>query len=85
MAEALATNLHEPSELLAHHRLTDRELDVFRRLSEGQTLTQIAKALCVSAKTVSTYKARILEELHIPHEVALIRYAVRYELFDHNE
>jgi len=85
MAETIATNLHEQSEPLAHDRLSDREYEVFRMLSEGQTLGQIAEALCVSAKTVSTYKARILEKLHIRHDVALIRYAVRHELFDRNE
>ncbi len=86
MAERIATNLHEQSEPLAHDRLSDREYEVFRMLSEGQTLGQIAEALCVSAKTVSKYKARILEKLHIRHDdVALIRYAVRHELFDQNE
>jgi DNA-binding NarL/FixJ family response regulator len=85
MADALATILTEPSQPLPHHRLSDREHDVFRRLSGGQTLAQIAEALSVSTKTVSTYKARILEKLEMPHDVALIRYAVRHELFDHNE
>lgn len=82
MAERLATNLIGATATLPHQRLTDRELDVFRRLSAGQTLTQIADALCVSAKTVSTYKARILEKMQLPHEVALIRYAERHKLFD---
>jgi DNA-binding NarL/FixJ family response regulator len=36
----------------------------------------------VSAKTISTYKARILEKMQIPHEAALVRYAVRHQLFD---
>jgi DNA-binding NarL/FixJ family response regulator len=85
MADALATILTEPSQPLPHHRLSDREHDVFRRLSEGQTLTQIAEALSVSTKTVSTYKARIREKLQMPHDVALIRYALRHELFDHIE
>jgi DNA-binding NarL/FixJ family response regulator len=82
MAERLATNLIGSTATLPHQRLTDRELDVFRRLSAGQTLTQIAEALCVSAKTVSTYKARILEKMQLPHDVALIRYAERHKLFD---
>jgi DNA-binding NarL/FixJ family response regulator len=84
-AEALMTSLTEAIRPLRHDRLSDREHDVFRRLSEGQTLAQIAEALCVSPKTISTYKARILEKLQMPHDVALIRYAVRHELFDHNE
>jgi DNA-binding NarL/FixJ family response regulator len=85
MAESLAQSLTEPSDTLPHHRLSDRELDVFRRLSAGQTLSEIAEALCVSAKTISTYKTRILEKMQMPHDVALIRYAVRHKLFDDNE
>jgi DNA-binding NarL/FixJ family response regulator len=85
MAESLAQSLTEPADTLPHQRLSDRELDVFRRLSAGQTLSEIAEALCVSAKTISTYKTRILEKMQMPHDVALIRYAVRHKLFDDNE
>ena len=85
MAESLAQSLTIPIETLPHQRLSDRELDVFRRLSAGQTLSEIAEALCLSAKTVSTYKTRILEKMQMPHDVALFRYAMRYELFAENE
>ena len=85
MAESLAQRLTEPVDTLPHQRLSDREFDVFRRLCAGQTLSEIAEALCVSAKTVSTYKTRILEKMQMPHDVALIQYAIRHELFDENE
>ena len=56
-----------------HEALSDREFDVFRRIAAGQTITEIAQQLCVSAKTVSTYKSRILEKMQMPHEAALVR------------
>jgi DNA-binding NarL/FixJ family response regulator len=43
----------------------DREFDVLRRIAAGQTITEIAAELCVSSKTVSTYKTRILEKMQI--------------------
>jgi len=82
MAERFAQNLNEPAETLPHQRLSDREFDVFRRITAGQTITDIARELCVSAKTVSTYKTRILEKMQVPHEAALVRYAIRHKLFD---
>ncbi|PXW25385.1 response regulator [Paraburkholderia caballeronis] len=82
MAERFAQSLHEPSDTLPHQRLSDREFDVFRRIAAGQTITEIAQQLCVSAKTVSTYKVRILEKMQMPHEAALVRYAMRHKLFD---
>ncbi|WP_252403345.1 response regulator transcription factor, partial [Burkholderia pseudomallei] len=54
----------------------------FRRIAAGETITEIAQALDVSAKTVSTYKARILEKMQMPHDAALVRYAIRHKLFD---
>ncbi|KIP17240.1 LuxR family transcriptional regulator [Burkholderia ubonensis] len=85
MAERLAQNLNEPANIPPHQRLSDREFDVFRRLAAGQSISEVARELCVSAKTVSTYKTRILEKMQMPHEAALVRYATRHGLFDEND
>jgi DNA-binding NarL/FixJ family response regulator len=84
MAENFARNLHEPTDELPHQRLSDREFDVFRRIAAGETIGEIAAELCVSTKTVSTYKARILEKMQMPHGAALVRYAIRHRLFEDN-
>ena len=85
MAERLAQSLNEPTDMLPHQRLSDREFDVFRRIASGQTISEIANELCVSAKTVSTYKTRILEKMQMPHEAALVRYAIQHKLFEDSE
>lgn len=85
MAERLAQSLNEPTDMAPHQRLSDREFDVFRRIAAGQTITEIAHELCVSAKTVSTYKTRILEKMQMPHEAALVRYAIQHKLFDDSD
>ncbi|KAB0642509.1 response regulator [Burkholderia latens] len=79
-AESLARTLRSPAGMLPHERLSARELDVMRRIVAGQTVTRIASDLTLSAKTVSTYKTRILEKMDLPHEAALVRYAVRHAL-----
>ncbi|RQR25066.1 DNA-binding response regulator [Burkholderia sp. Bp9143] len=79
-AESLARTLRAPAEMLPHERLSARELDVMRRIVAGQTVTRIAAELTLSAKTVSTYKTRILEKMELPHEAALVRYAMRHDL-----
>ncbi|WP_175960688.1 response regulator [Burkholderia pyrrocinia] len=79
-AESLARTLRTPAQTLPHERLSARELDVMRRIVAGQTVTQIASELALSAKTVSTYKTRILEKMELPHEAALVRYAMRHDL-----
>lgn len=81
MAERFAQSLNEPADTLPHQRLSDREYDVFRRIVSGQTISEIAQSLCVSSKTVSTYKTRVLEKMNAPHEAALVRYAMRHQLF----
>ncbi|MGA9913160.1 response regulator [Paraburkholderia sp.] len=85
MAERFAQSLTEPADTLPHQRLSDREFDVFRRIAAGQTLTEIATELCVSSKTVSTYKTRILEKMQMPHEAALVRYALRHKLLGEDD
>jgi DNA-binding NarL/FixJ family response regulator len=58
--------------------LSDRELDVFRRLGEGQATRRIAGELHVSIKTVQAYCARIKEKLRIANGAELVREAVRW-------
>jgi len=58
--------------------LSDRELDVFRRLGEGQTTRRIAEELHLSIKTVQAYCARIKEKLRLANGAELVREAVRW-------
>jgi DNA-binding NarL/FixJ family response regulator len=84
MAENLAQALtrHDDADGVRQETLSDRELDVYRRIVAGETINAIAAALVVSPKTVSTYKARILEKMQMQTDAALIRYAVKHNLFD---
>jgi DNA-binding NarL/FixJ family response regulator len=59
-----------------HTQLSDREIEVLRRLVAGQRLTDIAEDLHLSVKTVSTHKSRIQEKLHLPSTAALVRYGM---------
>jgi len=81
----LATSLQDHGDEAPHLRLSDRELEVYRRLVLGEPLTTIAAALCVSAKTVSTYKMRLMEKMRMSTEAALLRYALRNHLFSDDE
>lgn len=62
--------------------LSDRELEVLRRLASGRTISEIAAELSLSVKTVSTYRARMLEKLGLRSTNDLVRYAVEQRLFD---
>jgi DNA-binding NarL/FixJ family response regulator len=67
-------------ELAPHELLSDREFEVLRLLGQGKSISQIATELGVSVKTVSTYRARILEKLDKDGTADLIRYAVEHGL-----
>jgi len=85
MAERLARDLSSPVAAQPHERLSDREFDVLRRLVEGHSVNNIALQLSISAKTVSTYKARILEKMQMQSDAMLVRYAVQHKLFDEGD
>jgi DNA-binding NarL/FixJ family response regulator len=57
-------------------RLSDREFDVLRGIASGQTVGEIAGHLHLSVKTVSTYRARLLEKLGMETNAELTRYAI---------
>lgn len=66
----------------AHERLSDREFDVFRFIAQGRGVSEIAKQLCLSVKTVSTYRTRILEKMGLKTNADLIRYALTHRLVE---
>ena len=81
LAEQLAIHLDVGGGQRAPHELlSDREFEVMRRLGSGLTVSQIASELAISAKTVSTYRARILEKMAVANNADLVRYAARYGL-----
>ena len=63
-----------------HETLSDREFDVLRLIGSGETATQIAQRLCLSVKTVSTYRSRLLEKLGLENNTQIIKYVVDHGL-----
>ena len=80
LAEHLAQQLDGGGQRAPHELLSDREFEVMRRLGSGLTVAQIAGELAISAKTVSTYRKRILEKMAVTTNADLVRYASRYGL-----
>lgn len=65
---------------LPHERLSDREYQVFRLLASGKTIGEISEVLALSVKTVSTYRARILEKMSLENNAQLTHYAFKHKL-----
>jgi len=65
---------------LPHESLSTRELDVMRMLSRGAPLTEIAEHLHLSPKTVSTYRARVLEKMDFRNNSDITRYMMNHKL-----
>jgi DNA-binding NarL/FixJ family response regulator len=80
LAERVVRQLNGTVDVAPHSRLSDRELDILRRMVRGQRLTDIAHGLNLSIKTVSTHKSRIQEKLKLPGTAALIRYGMDHRL-----
>lgn len=70
------------AESAPHSALSDREYEVLRQIVAGRSVTDIADALSLSVKTVSTHKARILQKLSLSGTAELVRYALEHGLVD---
>jgi DNA-binding NarL/FixJ family response regulator len=78
--EGVALGLHPDRDDRPHERLSDREYQVLRMIGGGKTVSEIATELSLSVKTVSTYRARILEKMKMRTNAELTHYAVRQGL-----
>ena len=81
VADSLLANLDE-AEKPPHELLSDREFEVMRMIASGLPLTSIGDQLHVSVKTISTYRARILEKMQMGSNADLTRYALKHNLIE---
>lgn len=77
IAQALIDQLAAPEDGLPHERLSDREFQVLKLIASGHRLSDIADTLALSPKTVSVYRARILEKMSMNNNSELVHYAVK--------
>lgn len=82
LAERLVQQLSGAGAGPSHSDLSDRELDILRRIVAGQRMTDIADSLRLSVKTVSTHKAHIQEKLQLRNTAELIRYGLEHLVGD---
>lgn len=80
IAEQLAERAAARNGALPHERLSDREHEVFRQLIRGRTVTEIAHALSLSVKTVSTHRTHVLQKMRMRSTADLIRYGIEHGL-----
>ena len=82
LAEKLAFDLRKGADTPLHELLSTREFQVLRMIASGKSVKQIADEISLSVKTVSTYRARILEKTGMKTTAELIRYAIQAQLVE---
>ena len=82
LAEKLAFALDIDTKKPPHETLSDREYQVMLMIASGKSVKEIAAELCLSVKTISTYRARVMEKMNMKKNAELTLYAVRNRLMD---
>lgn len=80
VAELLAAQLKLKKGGARHEQLSEREFQVFLKLAKGEGATEVASELSLSAKTVSTYRTRLLEKMRLRSNTDLTYYAFKHSL-----
>jgi two-component system invasion response regulator UvrY len=78
--EQVVLSVHPDRDERPHERLSDREYQVLRMIGSGRTVSEIATTLGLSVKTVSTYRARVLEKMDMRTNAELTHYVVQHKL-----
>ncbi len=81
-AQRLALDVSTAGAAAPHTLLSDREFQVLRLIADGKSVSEIAKQLTLSVKTISTHKTRIMRKMRLANQAELIRYAIEHELLD---
>lgn len=82
LTEKLITDLNSDQEKPPHATLTDREFQVFCAISTGKSLTEIARDMALSVKTVSTFRTRLMKKMNMSKNAEIIHYVWKNHLFD---
>ncbi|GAA4681536.1 hypothetical protein GCM10025794_22950 [Massilia kyonggiensis] len=82
LAQVLAAQLGENHELPVHETLSDREYQTLTLIASGKTVSEIARELSLSVKTVSEYRSRLLAKMKLKTSAELTHYAIRNQLID---
>ena len=82
LAERLASIVQSDGEALPHETLSHREHQVMCLIASGKTVSEAARELSLSVKTISTYRAHILEKLKMKNNAELMRYAIKNQLVE---
>lgn len=80
IAQMLIDSLTAPVDEQPHQKLSDRELQTLVMIASGKRLSDIAEELMLSPKTVSVYRARVLEKLQLANNAELMKYALHHGL-----
>jgi len=80
LADILATDVASKTEKTFHETLSNREFIVMKMIASGKSLKEIAAELSLSPKTVSTYRSRILNKVHVRSNAELVRYCLKHKL-----
>lgn len=82
LTEQLLNNLIGKSQDLLHQSLSNREYQTLCLMSSGKSLTEISEVMLISPKTVSVYRARMLEKMHFKNNAEAVHYAIAHHLVD---
>ncbi len=80
LADLLVNGMNADADQPAHSILSEREFQIFCKLAEGRSVTEIANKLCLSVKTVSTYRSRVLDKMGMKTNAEITSYAIRNRL-----
>ena len=82
LAQEMANNLNQEFEGQLHKTLSDREFQTLTMIASGKSVSDIARELSLSVKTISEYRARLLLKMKLRHNAELTHYAIKNELVE---
>jgi len=78
--DKVISELNKPENEVLHKKLSNREMEIFVKIGSGRTLSEISKEMNLSPKTVSTYRARIMEKTNMKNNAEIMKYVIENKI-----